>query len=55
MSDKALILIGASVGSTIGGFVPSLWGGGFLSGWGVLTGALGGFAGIYLSYRYIHG
>ena len=52
MSDKLLITIGAGVGSTIGGFVPTLWGAGLLSGWSVVLTAVGGFIGIYLAYKY---
>ncbi len=54
MSDKLVITIGAGLGSTIGGFVPTLWGSGLLSGWSVVLTAIGGILGIYLAYRYVH-
>ena len=55
MSDKSMYMLAASVGSAAGGAVPGLWGAGLFSMWGVATGAVGGFMGIYLAYRYLHG
>lgn len=43
------LLIG--IGSTIGGFVPNLWGAGFLSAWGIIFSGIGAIAGI-LAYNY---
>lgn len=51
MESKSLIWIGMAVGSTLGGFIPSLWGASFLSIWGVLLSAIGAFAGIWLGYK----
>ncbi len=45
------IWIGVLVGSTIGGFVPELWGGDLLSLWGVLFSGVGGFVGLWLGAR----
>lgn len=39
------------VGSTIGGFVPLLWGGSTFSISSVLFSAVGGIVGIWLGYR----
>jgi len=44
-------MIGAIVGSSIGGYVPVLWGGSMLSLSGVLFSMAGGFAGIWVGYR----
>jgi uncharacterized membrane protein YeaQ/YmgE (transglycosylase-associated protein family) len=46
-----LIWIGLFVGSTVGGFVPSLWGADMLSFSGVIFSAVGGVVGIWLGYR----
>ena len=51
MESKSLIWIGLAVGSTLGGFVPALWGSSFLSMSGVVFSAVGGFAGIYFGYK----
>lgn len=39
------------VGSSIGGFIPNLWGASFLSFSSVLLTAIGGFAGIWLGFK----
>ena len=39
------------VGSTLGGFVPNLWGGSALSVSGVVCSMLGGFAGIWAGVK----
>ena len=44
---RAIILAGAIIGSTIGGFVPGLWGGSALSLGGVICSTLGGILGIW--------
>ena len=51
MSAKALIWIGMIVGSAIGGYLPVLWGGDFLSFSGLILSTLGGIGGIWLAYR----
>ncbi len=40
-----------AIGSTVGGFIPELWGGGYLSFSSVILTAVGGFAGIWLGFR----
>lgn len=48
--NKLLITIGMGVGSTVGAFVPQLWGDGdLLSGASILLGMVGGIAGIWLA------
>jgi outer membrane lipoprotein SlyB len=44
--SKTLIWIGLFVGSTAGGYLPALFGGGSLSMWGVLGSVIGGVAGV---------
>ena len=46
-----MIWFGLAVGSTIGGFIPSIWGAAVLSFSGLIFSALGGFVGIWLGFR----
>jgi hypothetical protein len=45
------IWLGVLIGSTIGAFIPDLWGAGVFSYASVLLSGLGGFAGIWLAYK----
>jgi hypothetical protein len=49
--DTKIIWLGLFVGSTLGGFVPLLWGDGAFSLAAVFTSGAGGFLGIWLAYR----
>ncbi|MEO5988233.1 MAG: hypothetical protein ABIR01_04935 [Candidatus Eisenbacteria bacterium] len=51
MDSKRFILFGATVGSIIGSVVPSLWHASMFSWSSVLLTALGGFAGIWVTYK----
>lgn len=51
MERKTLIWWGLFIGSTIGGFVPSLWGASVFALSSVFLSALGGILGIWLGYR----
>lgn len=51
MDLKKLCWIGAIVGSSIGGYLPVLWGGEMLSLTGLVCSMFGGFAGIWVGYR----
>lgn len=51
MSQNKLIWIGFAVGSTIGGFIPGLWGDSSLSFSSILFSAIGGIMGIYAGFR----
>ncbi len=51
MDRNKLIWLGLFVGSSIGGFIPSLWDSGMFSMSGVLFTAAGGMLGIYLGYK----
>jgi hypothetical protein len=44
-------MIGMIIGSTLGGFVPLIWGADLLSFWSIIFTAIGGFAGIWLGYK----
>lgn len=55
MSDKGMYTVGALVGSTIGGYLPSIFGASIFSFWSITTSALGGFLAIYLIYKWING
>ena len=45
------IWLGVLVGSTIGGFIPDLWGAGLFSYSSVLLSGVGALAGLWLGYR----
>lgn len=51
MPSKKLVILLAVVGSTIGSYIPSLFGAGFLSFTSLLAGAAGGILGIWLAFR----
>ena len=55
MELKTATMWGVMIGSTIGGFIPSLWGADIFSLSGVFCTALGGIVGIYIGYRYVRG
>ena len=39
------------IGSTIGGFIPELWGAGMFSYSSVLLSAIGAFVGLFIGYK----
>jgi hypothetical protein len=51
MNSKSLIWIGMLVGSTIGSYLPALWGDSFLSVGSVVLSTVGGLAGIWAGYK----
>jgi uncharacterized membrane protein YeaQ/YmgE (transglycosylase-associated protein family) len=51
MSAKRLIMIGMIIGSTVGGWLPTLWGASGFSLSSVLGSVVGGLAGIWLGYK----
>ncbi len=51
MSMKTNVMIGMVVGSTLGSYLPTLWGASLFSYWSVIMTAVGGFAGIYIGYK----
>ncbi len=48
MNSKSLIWIFLSIGSAVGGYIPTLWGAGLFSFSSVIFTAVGGILGIYL-------
>jgi len=48
---RSRIWLGILIGSTIGGFVPELWGGDLFSYSGVLLSGVGAFIGLWLGYK----
>lgn len=51
MPRKTLIWIGLMVGSAVGGYLPTLWGGDLISFSGLILSTVGAFVGIWLGYR----
>ena len=52
MQTPTIVWVGLGVGSTIGSFVPLLWGdANFLSYSSIFFSAVGAFAGIWVGYR----
>lgn len=49
--QKKLIMFFMILGSSVGGFLPSLWSTELFSLTSVLLSALGGFLGIYVGYK----
>lgn len=47
---KKLILVSLFIGSTLGGYLPILWGGSAFSFASILCSGIGGFTGIYCGY-----
>ena len=52
--DKKTIMLGMLLGSTIGGYVPAIFGASAFSIASVICGAIGGLLGIWLSYRLLN-
>lgn len=49
-------MIGMTIGSFIGGYVPNLWGNNdLISMTGVFTTAIGGFLGIFIVFKILNG
>lgn len=51
MSQKSVIYLGLFTGSTIGGFIPMLWGDSMMSLSAILLSGLGGIVGIIVGYK----
>ena len=51
MSQKALVWVSLLIGSTVGGYVPTLWGADLLSVSGIVGSVVGGLAGIWGAYK----
>ncbi len=51
MNAKSLIWVFMGIGSTIGAYIPELWGAGMFSFSSVILTAVGGILGIYVGYK----
>lgn len=51
MGSRKLIWLGMFVGSAIGGYIPSLWGAGFMSGSAIISTTIGGLLGIWAGFK----
>ena len=51
MRSKSLMMIFMVVGSTLGSWLPSLWGASWMSFTSVLLSGVGGIVGIWAGYR----
>ncbi len=51
MSRGFLITLGMTIGSVAGGYMPVLWGDGFLSFASILTSGIGSIIGIVVMYK----
>lgn len=51
MERKTAVWFGLFIGSTLGGFVPSLWGAGMLSYSGLIASSVGSLVGIWIAWR----
>jgi len=48
---RGLLMMGLLIGSLIGGYIPSLFGAGFLSIWGLVGSTIGAILGLWITYR----
>ena len=48
---KTLIWLGIFIGSTLGSFIPLLWGEGLLSFSSIIFSGIGGFLGLWAGYK----
>lgn len=55
MNPKSLIWIGVFVGTTVGSFLPTLWGAGYFSFSSVIWSTVGGILGIYAGFKLSQG
>jgi len=51
MSSKTIVMLGMIIGSTIGGYVPLIFGISLFSFTSAIFSALGGLIGIYITYK----
>lgn len=55
MSRKFLVLLGMTLGSFIGGYIPVLFGADLLSFSSIIGNGIGGIIGIWISYKLTSG
>ncbi len=54
MDSKKVVMTGMIIGSSLGGYLPVLWGGSLFSFTSILLTAVGGLLGIYLGFKISH-
>lgn len=54
MESKRITFIFMTIGATLGGYVPLLWGESYFSFSSILLSALGAIAGIWVAFRLTH-
>lgn len=52
MPSKFVVAIGMIIGSSVGSFIPSIFGIGVLSFWSILGSFIGGVIGIYITMKF---
>jgi hypothetical protein len=55
MNSRFFIWVGLFLGSTVGSFIPLLWGGNSFSFSGIILSAVGGALGIWAGYKLSQG
>jgi hypothetical protein len=55
MQTKSLVWLGLAIGSTVGSFVPMLWGASMFSFSSIIFSGIGGIAGIYIFFKIAQG
>ncbi len=51
MSPKVLVYLGMIIGSVIGGYIPTLWGAGWISYPSVFFSGVGAILGVLIGYK----
>lgn len=51
MSTKTLIWAGLFIGSTLGSYLPTLFGQSVFGGWSIIWSAVGGIVGVWIGYK----
>lgn len=51
MSLKAMVRLGIFIGSTVGGYIPVIWGAGIISVSSLLGSLIGGLLGVWIAYK----
>ncbi|MCL4365742.1 hypothetical protein M1437_00765 [Patescibacteria group bacterium] len=51
MSSKVLVYLGMTIGSIVGGYIPTLFGAGLISYSSVLFSGIGAIIGVWIGYK----
>ena len=51
MPARFLVFVGMTIGSIIGGYIPSLWGAGLFSYSSILFSGIGGILGVWIGFK----